>query len=70
MQTLETGVERLQQEKQDWQKSLEESRRDAEVRNRESAGLNDQIVYLNERNAVLSKKCVDLLESGKLNKEK
>lgn len=32
--------------------------------------MTDQVNYLNERNSTLSKKCVELLESGKSNREK
>jgi formylmethanofuran dehydrogenase subunit B len=70
MKTLEAGVEILQKEKDEllFSKSLVVEKVEAQKRNIET--LDEQISSLHDRNATLSKKCVDLLEVGKDGKER
>ena len=63
MKTLETGIEALQKERDDLKAKLELSEKN-------SATLNEQVLYLNERNSTLAKKCVDLLDGSKDSREK
>lgn len=70
MKTLEAGVESLQKEKDGLKFERDNFKHKVDAFNKEKAIMADQILYLNERNSTLSKKCVDLLDGGKSNKEK
>jgi hypothetical protein len=70
MKTLEIGVEALQREKNVIGAERDELKAKLEASEKNSAILNEQVGYLNERNGTLSKKCVDLLDGSKEYKEK
>lgn len=70
MKTLESGVEALQKEKLSLISERDELKLKLESAEKNSAILNEQVSYLNERNGTLSKKCVDLLNGSKEVREK
>lgn len=70
MKTLESCVESLQKQKDELKFDKNNLRHRIDIFNKEKIAMSDQITYLNERNSTLSKKCVDLLDAGKSNKEK
>lgn len=70
MSTLEKGVESLQKEKRDARAATDEAKQQCEAHQRNLKSAREQIDYLNERNATLSKKCVEILDVSKAHKER
>jgi chromosome segregation ATPase len=70
MKTLEAGVEILQKDKLELTVANEALTAKTDAQERNLNLVNEQITSLNDRNSTLSRKCVEILESGKETKEK